>query len=105
MTPHVFPPRQRRAPALRALSAPAQEDAFVVCVSPQDARRQLCVSLGLLAVMAAGALAIVASHGLPSANGAQGSAQAGVAMKRAVEQPQFVRATHAARPASKMNGG
>ena len=87
MTPIFDPPRRRPFDA-----SAVREDAFVACVSPQDARRQLRVSLGLMGVMAAGALAVLASHGLPRPGPAQPAAA-----RVAVEQPQFVRAVTASR--------
>lgn len=87
MTPIFDPPRRRSVED----SAP-HEDAFAASVSPQDARRQLRVSLGLMAVMAAGALVALASHGLPRPHPAQTAAA-----RVAVEQPQFVRAVTASR--------
>ena len=87
MTPIFDPPRRRSVED----SAP-HEDAFAASVSPQDARRQLRVSLGLMGVMAAGALAVLASHGLPRPGPAQPAAA-----RVAVEQPQFVRAVTASR--------
>jgi len=60
MTSHAATPRRRRKAHPRALPGPTQADGFLDCVSPQDARRQLRVSFALLAILAAGALAVVA---------------------------------------------
>lgn len=85
----------------RIFSAPAgepsraeTEDGFVIAVNPREARRQFQVSLVLMAVMAAGLIALAAIHGVPQSSQL---AQQPVAAKVAVQQPTFVRSITATR--------
>jgi len=88
----------------RPVDAPA-EYAFVAAVSPQDARRQLRVSLALLGAMALAALAALLSHGPPApADAARAPAHA-TARANVVEQPRFVRAAAADRHGSLQANG
>lgn len=70
------------------------EDGFVISVSPREAQRQLQVSLGLMALMAAAFTTMLTINGLPKSN--QFAHQPG-AVNVAVQQPVFVRSLTALR--------
>lgn len=72
-----------------ALPAGTPDDELVIAVSPREARRQLQVSLGLMALMAAASALLLAIHGLPQSTLSAKNQPA--ATKLVVQQPAFVR--------------
>lgn len=92
-------PKTFSAPAGEPLRASAiqnnYEGAFVVAVSPALARRQLHVSLGLMAIMAGAFIALAMVHGLPAVD--RHAQKPDQIVKLVVQQPVFVRSMEATR--------
>jgi len=88
------------APTAFRTAAPARDEGFIAeAVSPNLARRQLNVSLGVLGLIAAAGVTIAATFGAP----APPSPDRAVA-RATVQQPQFVRPMTAERVVSPTGG-
>ncbi|HEY8581280.1 MAG TPA: hypothetical protein VIL72_15435 [Beijerinckiaceae bacterium] len=84
-----------------ASTALARGEGFADVVSPELARRQFNVSLGLLLAICIAVVSVAATMGLPSAGS---SGEPRVATLR-VQQPEFVRPMTAGGAQSDLNGG